>query len=59
MCTGTAVKDHLQALVKVPEFDGCDIVYGKKKTKTNTMSWATLSRTLQEGPLWQENVIGG
>ena len=41
MCTGTAVKDHLKALVKVPEFDGRDIVYCRTKS-TNTMSWATL-----------------
>ena len=29
MCTGTAVRDHLKALV----FDGCDIVYCQKKNK--------------------------
>lgn len=51
MCTGTAVKDHLKALVKVPEFDGCDLVYGKNNKTTNKHNELG-DFTLQEGPLW-------
>ena len=49
MCTVTAGKDHLKALVKVPEFDGCDIVYCRNKKKRHN---GLGDFTLQEGPLW-------